>query len=129
MEIHSAKLTTCDVTPDGETVRLNLKDVSGHPVSLLLPFDQAGALAMTLPGLLTKALKASHNDNSARYIYPLGGWLLEGVADCRALIVTLKMTDGFEVSFCAPLDRCRSLASALRRESKQVAVTVPERKN
>ncbi len=110
-------------------MRLNLIDVAGNPVSLQLPFDQAGTLAMTLPGLLTKALKASRIDDSARYIYPLGDWLLEDVADCRALIITLKTTDGFEVSFGAPLDTCRALASALRREATRVAVMVPANKN
>jgi hypothetical protein len=129
MDIHSARLTKCDVTRDGEIVRLDLIDVAGNPVSLRLPFEQAGALAMTLPGLLTKALKASHADDSARYIYPLGDWLLEGVADCRALIVTLKTTDGFEVSFAAPVGTCRSLGSALKREATRVAATVPASKN
>jgi hypothetical protein len=45
MEIASAKLTTCDVTRDGEAIRLNLVDVAGNPVSLRLPFEQASALA------------------------------------------------------------------------------------
>ena len=129
MEIHSSRLTTCDVTRDGEIVILNLVGVAGNPISLWLPFDQAGAISMTLPGLLTKALKASRNDDSSRYIYPLGDWLLEGVADCRALIVTLKTIDGFEVSFAAPLDACRSLALALRRETTNVAKVVPASTN
>jgi hypothetical protein len=124
IEIQSAKLTTCDVTDDGKIVRLNLVDVAGNSVSLRLPFEHAGALAMTLPGLLTQALKASRQDGSARYIFPLDDWLLEAVAGCRALIVTLKTTDGFEVSFAAPLDTCRSLASALRRQATNVAKMV-----
>jgi hypothetical protein len=60
MEIESSKLTTCDVTHDGEVIRLNLVDVAGNPVSLRLPFEQAGALAMTMPGLLTRALAARY---------------------------------------------------------------------
>jgi len=129
MEISSAKLTTCDVTPDGGIVRLNLVDVAGNPVSLQLPFDQAGALAMTLPGLLTKAVKARDGSDSARFVFPLGDWVLERIADCRALIVTLKTTDGFEASFGVPLDTCRSLAAALRREAIKVAAVVPLRAN
>jgi hypothetical protein len=39
MEIESSKLTTCDVTLDGEIIRLNLIDVVGNAVSLRLPFD------------------------------------------------------------------------------------------
>jgi hypothetical protein len=120
MEIASAKLTTCDVTRDGEAIRLNLVDVAGNPVSLRLPFEQASALAMTLPGLLTRALAARHG-KSSRWVFPLDEWLLEGAADGRTLIVTLKTTDGFEASFAAPLDMCRSLASELKRETAVVA--------
>jgi hypothetical protein len=66
MEIESSKLTTCDVTRDGEVIRLNFVDVSGNSVSLRLPFEQAGALAMTLPGLLTRALTARYGNESSR---------------------------------------------------------------
>ena len=57
MDIESAQLTTCDVTRDGEVVRLKFIDTSGNSVVLSLPFAQAGALTMTLPHLLTKALR------------------------------------------------------------------------
>jgi hypothetical protein len=129
MEIESSKLTTCDVTRDGEVVRLNFVDVAGNSMSLRLPFEQAGALAMTLPGLLTRALAARYGNDGSRYVFPLGEWLLEGVANGRALVVTLKTTDGFEASFAAPLDMCRSLASDLRRESAAVAAVAPARTN
>ena len=84
---------------------------------------------MTLPGLLTRALTARYGNESSRYVFPLSEWLLEGVADGRALIVTLKTTDGFEASFAAPLDMCRSLASDLRRESAVVPAMAPARTN
>jgi hypothetical protein len=129
MEIESSKLTTCDVTRDGEVIRLNFVDVAGNSMSLRLPFEQAGALAMTLPGLLTRALTARYGNDSSRYVFPLGEWLLEGAADGRTLIVTLKTTDGFEASFAAPLDMCRSLASDLRRESAFVDAVAPARTN
>jgi hypothetical protein len=128
MEIESAKLTTCDVVRDGAIIRLKFVDVAGNAVTLRLPFDQAGALTMTLPHLLTRALKERHGDENSRFVYPLGGWLLEGVADGRSLIVTLKTTDGFEVSFAAPVERFWSLASDLRRESA-VATVAPSRTN
>jgi hypothetical protein len=129
MEIESAQLTTCDVTRDGEVVRLGFNDTSGNAVVLRLPFAQAGALMMTLPHLLTMALKARCGEEGSRFVFPLGGWVLEGVADGRTVIVTLKTTDGFEVSFAAPLDHCRSLASELRREAAEVAAVVPSRAN
>ena len=125
MEIESAQLTICDVTRDGEVVRLGFVDAAGNPVSLKLPFAQAGALMMTLPHLLTKALRARFGEESSRFVFPLGDWVLEGVADGRTVIVTLRTTDGFEVSFAAPLDHCRSLASELRREAAEVAAAAP----
>ena len=45
----SSRLTTCGVTADGETVALELVDRSDTAVSVELPFDQAEAVAMTLP--------------------------------------------------------------------------------
>ena len=129
MEIASSKLTTCDVAPDGEVITLNLVDAAGNPVSLRLPFGQAGALAMTLPGLLSKALKARCGNESLRYVFPLGEWLLEGGADGCTVIVTLKTVDGFEVSFGASLDLWRSLASDLKRASAVVPAVAPARTN
>jgi hypothetical protein len=43
--------------------------------------------------------------------------------------VTLKTTDGFEVSFAAPIENCRSLASDLKREAAEVAAAAPSRTN
>jgi hypothetical protein len=114
---------------DGEVVRLRFIDTSGNAVLLRLPFAQAGALTMTLPHLLTKALKARYGEEGSRFVFPLGEWVLEGVADGRTVIVTLRTTDGFEVSFAAPLDRCCSLASDLRREAAEVAAAAPSRTN
>jgi hypothetical protein len=129
MDIESRELTTCDVTRDGEVVRLKFIDTAGNAVVLSLPFAQAGALTMTLPHLLTKALRARFGNEGSRFVYPLGEWLLEGVADGRTVILTLKTTDGFEVSFAAPLDHCRSLASDLEREAAEVAAAAPVRTN
>jgi hypothetical protein len=54
---------------------------------------------------------------------------VEGVADGRTVVVTLRTTDGFEVSFAALLDHCRSLASDLKREAAEVAAAAPSRTN
>jgi hypothetical protein len=129
MEIESRELTTCDVTGDGEVVRLRFNDASGNPVVLRLPFAQAGALTMTLPRLLTKALRARFGNEGSRFVFPLSEWAVEGVADGHTVIVTLRTADGFEVSFAALLDHCRSLASDLEREAAEVAAAVPSRTN
>jgi hypothetical protein len=80
MEIKSSRLTTCDVTRDGEVIRLNLIDAAGGPVSLRLPFDQAGALAMTLPGLLTRAPQSALWQRDLATSFPSASGQPEGVA-------------------------------------------------
>ncbi|MBV9968526.1 MAG: hypothetical protein JO228_00965 [Xanthobacteraceae bacterium] len=112
-----------------EAVTLAFIDSAGNTVSLKLPFAQAGALTMTLPHLLTKALRARHGTAGSRFVFPLGEWVLEGVADGRTVVVTLRTTDGFEVSFAALLGQCRSLASDLEREAAEVAAVTSPRPN
>lgn len=121
MEINGHKLSTCGVTADGETVNLDLLDVAGKSISLRLPFEQVGALAMTLPQLLTRAVRGRTGSETARFVFSLGEWRVEGAAESCALIVTLKTDDGFEVSFGMPVEACRSLAWALKEKAECVA--------
>jgi hypothetical protein len=117
MTIHCSKLTTCDALDDGETVKLDLVDAGGNPVSLLLSFEHAESIAMTLPRLLTHAVKTQTGRDNSRYVFPLGQWLLEGIEDRHAFILTLKTVDGFEVSFRIPHDACRALGWTLQHEA------------
>jgi hypothetical protein len=117
MRIDGSKLTTCGVTQNGETVHLDLVDMAGRPVSLSLPFDQARALTMTLPQLLTFALKARTGNDTALHVFPLEKWRLEAAADSR-LIITIGSPGGFEVSFCMPLAECWEFARALSADAQ-----------
>jgi hypothetical protein len=117
MRIDGSRLINCGVTPNGETVHLDLVDVVGKHVSLCLPFAQARSLTMTLPQLLTFALKAQTGDDSARYVFTLTRWRLEAAADSR-LIITFGTPDGFEVSFCMTLQDCWELARALKADAE-----------
>ena len=56
MEIDSQALTTCEVARDGEAFSLGFVDTTGNPATIRLSIDQAGALLMTLPGLIDRAL-------------------------------------------------------------------------
>ena len=56
MEIDSQALTTCDVSQDGRAISLGFVDTTGNPATIRLSLDQAGALLMTLPGLIDRAL-------------------------------------------------------------------------
>ena len=58
MEIDSQALTTCEVAPDGEAISLGFVDTTGNPATIRLSLNQVGALAMTLPGLIDRALQA-----------------------------------------------------------------------
>jgi hypothetical protein len=117
MRIDGSRLINCGVTSNGETVHLDLVDVVGKPVCLCLPFQQARTLTMTLPQLLTFALKAQTGDESARYVFTLAQWRLEAATD-SSLIITFGTPDGFEVSFCMTLQGCRELARALRADAE-----------
>jgi hypothetical protein len=122
MIIHCGKLTTCGTLEDGETVKLEFVDVGGNPISLLLSFEDAESIAMTLPRLLTQAVKAQTGQDNSRYVFALGRWLLEGVEDRQSLILTLATIDGFEVSFRIPPATCRALGWSLQHDAEDDAV-------
>ena len=70
-KIVSQQLTTCDVIDQGEGVRLNLVNQGGHSVSLEMTVEQAQSIVMTLPQLLSEAVKARAN----AVVAPIGtGW-------------------------------------------------------
>jgi len=99
MEIDSQALTTCEIAPDGKAISLGFVDCSGKPAAVRLPVEQVGALVMTLPTLIEKALRKRFGDDSLRYTYPLGSWTFEQSPDPQTSIVTLRTTDGFGVCF------------------------------
>lgn len=92
-------LTSCDVSSDGEHIRFGVRDSTGKPVNLFISAEQAGSLAMTLPKLLSTALKARFRDPSLRLVFPLSDYFIEGTGDAEKIILSLKTPDGFEVSF------------------------------
>ena len=117
MKIDGSRLTTCGVAPNGATLRFDLIDTAGDPVSLFLPFDQARNLTMTLPQLLSFALKARTGNDTARHVFALAQWRLEAATDSR-FIITFTTIDGFEASFCMALEECWQLARALKADAE-----------
>jgi hypothetical protein len=113
MKIHTKKLTTCDVTEGGGCITLNLIDDTGAAVALNVPLDQAQSIAMTLPRLLTRAIRSISGNPESRYVFPLGEWTAEIPEGRDGLILTLTTCDGFEVSFAVPPEACRSLGWTL----------------
>jgi hypothetical protein len=126
VKIASSKLTTCGVAADWETVELEFLDQSGAATTLQLPLDQAEAVVMTLPHVLAYALRRRTGKQDARYVFGLGEWCIEDTRDQDSLIVTLKTTDGFEVSFGIPFEAGTALGFSLQHEAK-AAIAASER--
>lgn len=116
MDIESQSLTTCEVAPDGNTIVLGFTDASGVPATLRLPLNQIGALAMTLPDLINKALQSRYGDHTLRYAYPLAAWTVERSSEPGTGMMTLSTTDGFSVCFSMERELQQTLAEALASE-------------
>jgi len=117
MDIESESLTTCEVAPDGNTIVLGFADPGGTAVRIRLPLSQIGALAMTLPGLINKALQSRYGDHTLRYAYPLASCTVERSAEPDTGMMTLSTTDGFSVCFAMERQIQQTLAEALASES------------
>ena len=113
MKIDTLALTTCEVAPDGGAISLGFVDSQGQPAIIRLSLNQVGALAMTPPGLIDKALQTRFGDQSLRYAYPLASWVVEQSSDPTQGIVTLRNIDGFSVCFSITRDRQSELGEAL----------------
>jgi hypothetical protein len=112
-EIDVASLTTCWVAADGSYVSLNFEEALGRPGSLRLTSDSIQKLLMTLPRLLSTALRAQHRDSSVRAVFPLSEWRLEKAAGSPDFILTAMTADGFEVAFSLDTQVAARMASAL----------------
>ena len=113
MKIDTQALTTCEVAADGGAISLGFVDSTGNPATIRLSLNQVGALAMTLPGLIDKALQSRFGDQSLRYAYPLASWLVEQSSDPTQTMVTLRTVDGFSVCFSIPRQQQSELGAAL----------------
>ena len=113
MEIDTQALTTCEVAADGGAISLGFVDSTGMPATIRLSLNQVGALAMTLPSLLDKALQTRFGDQSLRYAYPLASWVVEQSTDPTQGMVTLRTVDGFSVCFSIPRQQQSELGEAL----------------
>jgi hypothetical protein len=113
MEIDTKALTTCEVAADGGAISLGFVDAAGKPATIRLSLNQVGALAMTLPGLIDKALQTRFGDHSLRYAYPLASWVVEQSSDPTQGMVTLRTVDGFSVCFSIPREQQSELGEAL----------------
>ena len=113
MDIETQALTSCEVAPDGNIISLGFVDAAGQPATIRLSLNQVGALAMTLPGLIDRALQVRYRDESLRYAYPLASWTVEQSSDPAQVMITLSTVDGFSVCFSMPHAQQNKLGEAL----------------
>ena len=93
------KLTTFNIAADGAGIRMNFVSGDGDPACLSIPTECLAELIMTLPRMMRQALRARHQDESLRLVYPADNITIEQSSDPTTMIVTLATPDGFEVSF------------------------------
>lgn len=124
MKIESRSLTGCSVSDDGAAISLGFVDSDGRSTTLELSLNQVGALAMTLPGLIDRALQARYGDRSLRYAYPLASWTVEQSSDPSQGMLTFRTSDGFSICFSLPrAQQCR-LGEALVAQPEPVVLRV-----
>jgi hypothetical protein len=116
MECETQQLTCCEIASGGEVISLGFVDTKGQPPTIRLSLNQVGALAMTLPGLIGKALQTRFGDDTLRYAYPLDSWVVEQASDPSQGMITLRTTDGFSVCFSMPRQQQNKLGEALVAE-------------
>lgn len=125
MKIELRELTTCGVRPGGDVIELNFIDETGLRRTLNIPFERAQAIAMTLPQLLTKALRCLTGRTEMRYVFPLTGWRVEAAGDQTSLIMTLAAGSGFEVCFGVTPPVCHDIARALKVHVEDTSPVAP----
>jgi hypothetical protein len=106
-------LTTCEVAADGRSISIGFVDGDGNAGAIRLSVNQVGTLAMTIPALLEKALRARFGDASLRYAYPLASWTVEHSSDPATRMITMRTVDGFNVSYSMPPAEQDELGKAL----------------
>jgi hypothetical protein len=93
------ELGTYDLSCDGTSLRLNFVSHDGSRGSLIIPTEYLKSLIMTLPQLMQRALRARHQDDSLRLVYPADRVRIERSSDPKVIILSLETADGFSVSF------------------------------
>jgi hypothetical protein len=107
------RLTTFDISPDGDRFCLNFTDQSGSSAGLSLPSECLIQLIMTLPEMASKALKVRYRDDTLRIVYPLGTFRMEASNMREIAILTLATQDGFKVSFGLTDENLKGLSETI----------------
>lgn len=118
MSISVRELTTYDISADGKSVVLKFLDGDGNTRALSFNIAELGNLVVTLPALIEAALRRQCSDMSLRFAYPMEDWSIEQASDPKSVILTLRTTDGFGVSYSMPKGRAEELGKGLAAAEK-----------
>src|SRR5260370_5673465 len=116
--IMSRQLTTCSVMEGGKTICFDFVGQEAESVSIKMPFDQAESIVMTIPRLLSAALKMQTGNAQARYVFSVGNWSLESAEDQNYRILSVQTPDDFEVAFAISFETSVAMGSAWTRGSE-----------
>ncbi|PZP54083.1 MAG: hypothetical protein DI595_01205 [Agrobacterium fabrum] len=101
------------MSPEGDKIIIALHSKEGTPQEITLSFDEASALAMTLPRLLTMAMSKRFSDPSLRHVYPVHDYTVECASDQRHVLLTLSCGGGFDIVFGIDVNMVTPLARDL----------------
>ena len=94
-------------------IRLEITDRQGASLELVATPEQIASLLMSLPRLLSASLRHRFGDDSLRVVFPLQEYTVEKSSDSVNVILSLKTSDGFAVSFSVSPELSRPLALGL----------------
>jgi hypothetical protein len=118
--IEASALTTFDVHPDGTHVRINVREQSGSPASLVLPVNCANQLMMVLPRLVELAMRNNHKDEGVRLVHSLESVYIETGEEVKDgsphFVLTADAGNGFWISFNLSAEMLNTLASTIINE-------------
>lgn len=126
IEIVGKTLTMSQVAPDGSAIRLGFEDIEGRQAGVTFPTSCIVQLLMTLPHLISMAIKVKFNDDTMRLVFPIADWNIEVAAGGQGLILTLKTPDGFAVAFSL---EAHTLAQMLCCAESCEPITAPSQKS
>ena len=109
-------LTDVGVAPDGGSVQLQVNDQAGQTSIINLPTDSLNSLIITLPGLLNRAMKLRHNDDTLRLVYSLGSYRLERAPTDDVYILSLSTPDHFTISFGVSVSAINEIAACVNED-------------
>jgi hypothetical protein len=115
----------CAVSPDGVSISLTVPNKDGKRCEVVLTFDEASSLAMTLPRLLKMALRRRYSDRALRHVYPLRDYGVECASDLRHLLLTLTANGGFDIVFAVNLEAAAAIARDLTTNTRLLIEAQP----